>query len=74
MASLRLIQAKVPAGLAEALEERVRLGLFRDTSEAVQAALRKAFAEEARSFLRNLSKAAGLKKRDLLATWSRVRR
>ena len=73
MASQRLIHAKIPAGLANALAERVRLGVFRDTSEGVQVALRKAFAEEARSLLRNLSKAVGLKKQDLLATWSRVR-
>lgn len=73
MASLRIIHAKIPKGLAEALEERVRLGVFRDTSEGVQVALRKAFAKEARSLLRSLSKAVGLKKRDLLAAWTRVR-
>ena len=73
MARVRLIHAKIPIGLAHAFEERVQLGLYRDTSDAVQVALRKTFAEEARSFLRNFSKAAGLRKHDLLKTWSQVR-
>jgi len=73
MASVRLLETKIPQNLYIEIEERVRLGLFSTESEVVNSALRKAFAEEARDFLRRLIKNTRISKKSLLGEWKRIR-
>ena len=73
MASVKLLETRVPQNLYLEIEERVRLGLFSTESEVVNSALRKAFAEGAREFLKRLIKSAGISKKSLLSEWKRIR-
>ena len=50
------VSTDIPDDLYEKIEEEVRLGIFNDISEAINAALRKAYAEKSRSYLRWLAK------------------
>lgn len=43
------VSTDIPDDLYEKIEEEVRLGIFNDISEAINAALRKAYAEKSRS-------------------------
>ena len=73
MASVKLLEAKIPQNLYIEIEERVRLGLFSTESDVISSALKKAFAEEAREFLRKLAKSMKISKASLLADWKRIR-
>jgi len=42
--------------LYKKIEEEVKLGMFSDFSEAINAALKKAYAEKSRTYLRWLTK------------------
>lgn len=67
MASVKVLEARIPKNLYAEIEERVRLGLFETKSEVVKRALEKSFAEDARKFLRDFIKNAKISKRALLA-------
>lgn len=73
MASVKLLEAKISKNLYFEIEERVRLGLFLTESDVVSNALRKAFAEETREFLRKLVKTLRIPKTSLIREWKRIR-
>ncbi|OGB88902.1 hypothetical protein A2625_00280 [candidate division WOR-1 bacterium RIFCSPHIGHO2_01_FULL_53_15] len=73
MTAVKLLEAKIPKNLYIEIEERVRLGLFLTESEVISSALRKAFAEEAREFLKRSIKSVGVSKKSMLNEWKRIR-
>ncbi|MCK4353447.1 hypothetical protein KAW65_08590 [candidate division WOR-3 bacterium] len=73
MAKTLTLQAKLPKELYSEIKERVRLGLYSNESEAINAALKKAFAEEAREFLKGLIKNMKISKKEMLEEWKKVR-
>ena len=73
MEKKELLQIKIPENIGSEIRERVRLGLYSDESEVVNKALRKAFAEEARQFLRELIRQEGLSEKEMIEEWRKVR-
>ena len=49
------VSTDIPDDLYNKLEEEVKLGMFKDISSAINAALRKAYAKKSRSYLRWLA-------------------
>lgn len=74
MAKTMSIEAKLPQDLFSEVKERVRLGLYTDESEVISAALKRAFAEESREFLRGLAKSMKLSKSDMIKEWQNLRK
>ena len=73
MEKKELLQIEISDTIGSEIRERVRLGLFNDESEVVNKALRKAFAEEAREFLRELVQREGISEKELIDEWRKVR-
>lgn len=73
MEKKELLQIEIPEKIGSEIRERVRLGLYYDESEVVNKALRKAFAEEAREFLRELVRQEGLTEEEMIEEWRKVR-
>ena len=74
MAKTISIEAKLPQKLFSEIKERVRLGLYADESEVISMALKRAFAEESREFLRGLAKSMGVGKTDMIKEWQKIRK
>jgi len=68
------VATDIPDDLYEKIEEEVRLGIFPDISEAISAALRKAYAKKSRVYLRWLIKKEGLTKTSMLKELKNIRR
>lgn len=67
------LEATVSKDLAQEVENMVKLGLFRDTSEVVESALKKMLAEQSREYLRDLVKNIGLTEKELIREWKKTR-
>jgi len=67
------VSTDIPDDLYEKIEEEVRLGIFNDISEAINAALRKAYAEKSRSYLRWLAKKEGISEDSLVEELKKIR-
>jgi len=67
------LQATVPEKLVKEVNRLVKLGLFKDESEVVEVALKKMLAEQSREYLRDLVKNMGIKKREMLDEWKKMR-
>jgi Arc/MetJ-type ribon-helix-helix transcriptional regulator len=68
------IVAQIPDDIYRNINEEIRLGIFSDTSEAVVAALKKAYAHKSRSFLRWLMKKEGISEAELLEELGKIRK
>ncbi|MCK5505882.1 MAG: hypothetical protein KAJ10_12020, partial [Thermodesulfovibrionia bacterium] len=68
------IIAKIPEDIYKNINEEIKLGIFSDASEAVVAALKKAYARKSRSFLRWLMKKDGITEAEMLKELKKMRR
>ncbi len=50
------VSAQIPEEIYKRIDEEVRLGIFQNTSEAINAALKKTYAGKSRAYLRWLMK------------------
>lgn len=60
------VVAQIPKDIYENMSEEIRLGIFSSASEAINAALRKAYAKKSRTYLKWLIKREDIKESDLL--------
>lgn len=63
---MKVLQARLPNRLYGEIEELVTLGLFKDRSEVITAALKRMLAEESREYLRDLARTCGFTERSML--------
>lgn len=68
------VATDIPDDLYKKIEEEVRLGTFSDISEAINAALRKAYAEKSRTYLRRLIKKEGITETAMLKELENIQR
>ena len=68
------VATDIPDDLYKSIEEEVRLGIFPDISEAINAAIRKAYAEKSRAYLRWLIKKEGISEASMLKEFKNVRK
>jgi len=68
------LEATISKALAQEVKNMVKLGLFRDTSEVVESALKKMLAEQSREYLRDFIKNIGLTEKELLREWKKTRK
>ena len=54
------VVAQIPDDIYKNIDEEVKLGIFSSASEAINAALRKAYARKSRTYLRWLMKKEGI--------------
>lgn len=71
---MKVIQATIPDEINRNVEELIKIGIYRDTSEVVKAALKKMLAEQSREYLREITSVSGIKEKDLLKEWKRIRK
>ncbi|GJQ48183.1 MAG: ribbon-helix-helix domain-containing protein [Candidatus Kuenenia stuttgartiensis] len=71
---MQKVAMDIPDDLYKKIEEEVRLGTFSDVSEAINAALRKAYAEKSRTYLRWLVKKEGITETSMLKEIENIRR
>lgn len=68
------ILAQVSEDVLKNINEEVNLGIFSDTSEAVNSALRKVYAQKSRTYLRWLMKKEGITESEMLKELASVRK
>ncbi len=68
------ITAQIPEDIYRNINEEIRLGVFSDASEAVVSALKKAYAQKSRSFLKWLMKKEGITEAEMLKELEKLRR
>ena len=68
------VSAQIPEDIYKRIDEEVRLGIFGNRSEAINAALRKTYAEKSRSYLRWLMKKEGVSEDSMLRELKALRR
>ena len=68
------IEAQIPEDIYRNINEEIKLGIFSDPSEAVVAALKKAYARKSRSFLRWLMKKEDITEAEMLKELEKMRR
>ena len=68
------IVAQVPENIYRNISEEVKLGIFSDASEAVISALKKAYAQKSRIYLRWLMKKEGITEAVMLKELAKLRR
>ena len=68
------VATNIPNDLYKKIEEEVKLGMFSDFSEAINAALKKAYAEKSRTYLRWLIKREGITETSMLKEFENIRR
>jgi Arc/MetJ-type ribon-helix-helix transcriptional regulator len=68
------VVAQIPDDIYKNIDEEVRLGIFSSASEAINAALRKAYARKSRTYLRWLMKKEGITEGEMLKELESLRR
>ncbi len=68
------ISADIPGDLYKRINEEVELGIFRNTTEAINAALRKTYAQKSRAYLKWLMKKEGISESSMLKELKALRR
>lgn len=68
------VVAQVPENIYKNINEEVKLGIFSDVSEAVISALRKAYAQKSRTYLRWLMRKEGITETEMLKEHEKLRR
>jgi Arc/MetJ-type ribon-helix-helix transcriptional regulator len=66
--------AQIPDDIYKNIDEEVKLGIFSSASEAINAALRKAYARKSRTYLRWLMKKEGVTEEEMLKELESLRR
>lgn len=67
------IVTEVPEKIYRNINEEVKLGIFSDASEAVISALKKAYAQKSRTYLRWLMKKEGVTETEMLKELEKLR-
>ena len=68
------VVAQIPDDIYKNIVEEVKLGIFSSASEAINAALRKAYARKSRTYLRWLMKKEGITEGEMLKELESLRR
>ena len=68
------VVAQIPDDIYKNIDEEVKLGIFSSASEAINAALRKAYARKSRTYLRWLMKKEGITEGEMLKEIESLRR
>lgn len=68
------ISAQIPENIYKKINEEVKLGIFSNFSEAVSAALKKAYARKSRTYFRWLMKKEGIKEAAMLKELNNLRK
>jgi Arc/MetJ-type ribon-helix-helix transcriptional regulator len=68
------VVAQIPDDIYKNIDEEVKLGIFSSASEAINAALRKAYARKSRTYLRWLMKKEGITEEEMLRELESFRR
>ena len=68
------IVAEVPDEIYRNIAEEINLGIFSNTSEAVNSALKKSYARKSRTYLKWLFKKEGISEADMLRELEAARR
>ena len=68
------VVAQIPDDIYKNIDEEVKLGIFSSASEAINAALRKAYARKSRTYLRWLMKKEGVTEEEMLKEIGSLRR
>lgn len=68
------VATDIPDDLYKKIEEEVKLGIFPDVSEAINVALKKAYAKKSRAYLRWLIKKEGITEASMLKELENIRR
>ena len=68
------VVAQIPDDIYRNINEEVKLGIFDSTSEAVGAALKKAYAGKGRKYLRWLMKKEGIAESEMLKELASLRK
>jgi Arc/MetJ-type ribon-helix-helix transcriptional regulator len=68
------VATDIPDDLYKKIEEEVKMGLFSDVSEAINAGLRKAYAKKSKAYLRWLMKKEGITEASMLKEIENIRR
>ncbi len=67
------LQATVPVDIVKDVNRLIKLRLFKDESEVIRVALRKMLAEQSRDYLRDLTRVAGIKEKEMVDEWKKIR-
>ncbi|OQZ01971.1 MAG: hypothetical protein B6D35_01935 [Candidatus Brocadia sp. UTAMX2] len=68
------ITAEVPEKIYRSIEEEVKLGIFSNASDAINSALKKAYAGKSRTFLKWLMKKEGISEASMLKELIAIRK
>lgn len=68
------IVAQIPESIYRNINEEIKLGVFSDEAEAVVSALKKAYAQKSRTFLRWLMKKENITEAEMLEELKKIRR
>lgn len=68
------VSAQIPEDIYGRIDEEVRLGIFQSASEAINAALKKTYAEKSRTYLRWLMKKERISEESMLRQLSALRK
>ncbi|MGD0887250.1 MAG: hypothetical protein ABSA46_20595 [Thermodesulfovibrionales bacterium] len=68
------IIAQIPEDIFRNINEEVKLGIFSNASEAVNSALKKAYARKSRTYLKWLMKKEGLSETEMLQELEKLRK
>lgn len=68
------IVTEVPENIYRNITEEIALGIFSNASEAVNSALKKAYAGKSRTFLKWLIKKEGISEADMLKEFATLRK
>lgn len=68
------IVARIPEDIYKNINEEIKLGVFSDETEAVVSALKKAYAQKSRTFLRWLMKKESITEAEMMEELKKIRR
>jgi len=68
------IVARIPEDIYKNINEEIKLGVFSNETEAVVSALKKAYAQKSRTFLRWLMKKENITEAEMLEELKKIRR
>ncbi len=68
------VATDIPDDLYKKIEEEVKLGIFPDVSEAINVALKKAYAKKSKAYLRWLIKKESITEASMLKELENIRR
>jgi Arc/MetJ-type ribon-helix-helix transcriptional regulator len=68
------VSAQIPEEIYERIDEEVKLGIFRNASEAINAALKKTYAKKSRAYLRWLMRKESITEGSMLRELEALRK